>query len=260
MLKTGREKQIELILEETYRKYHRRQFVQPDPLQFLYNYPDLRDREIVGLLASSLALGRVNSIISIIESILSHLPSPYENIMNLSEEELNHLFAEFKYRFYSHPDLVSLLMSIRKRVEQYGSLNACFLEYYNDKDPSILPALEAFVEKLCTEKNLKMMANPSKGSACKRLNLYLRWMVRSDNIDPGGWTGIPQSKLLIPLDTHIFKISRMFKLTTRNDAGMKTAQDITEKLKKYDPYDPVRFDFSLTRPGIHPDLNYKAFN
>ena len=255
-----REKRIELILEEIYSKYHHREFVSPDPLQFLYDYPDLKDREIVGLLASSLAMGRVSAIIRVIETILTRLPSPYENLMNSSEEELNRLYKGFKYRFYGCDDLVSLLMAIKNRVEQYGSLNACFLKAYNEEDQTVLPALESFVANLSSENHLKMLADPSKGSACKRLQLYLRWMIRSDNIDPGGWNGVPGSKLIIPLDTHIFKISRMLKLTSRNNAGIKTALEITGNLKRYDTEDPVRFDFSLTRPGIHPDLDYGEFS
>jgi uncharacterized protein (TIGR02757 family) len=253
----SREQRIELILERTYEKYHHREYVSPDPLQFLYGYPDIRDREIVGLLASSLALGRVSSIIGIIESVLSRLPSPYESLMNYSEKELIQLFDSFKYRFYTRDDLISLLISIKKQIEQYGSLNGCFLRAYREEDQTVLPSLDSFVENLGTRSDLKMLSKPSKGSACKRMNLYLRWMIRSDNIDPGGWSGVAKSKLIIPLDTHIIKVSKMLKLTTRHDAGIKTALEITENLKKYDPEDPVRFDFSLTRPGIHPDLDYR---
>jgi uncharacterized protein (TIGR02757 family) len=249
----------QLILNNLYEQFHLREFVQPDPLQFLYHYPKLEDREIVGLLASSLALGRVNAIIEIIEKVLTRIPSPHEYLVSLKEKEIKDLFPEFKYRFYDQEDLVSLLLAIKRILEEYGSLNMCFVRGYKQEDINILPALTFFVESLSSPKRLKMLANPSKGSACKRLMLYLRWMIREDIIDPGGWQGIPRSKLVIPLDTHMFKVGKILNLTGRNDAGMKTALEITEGLKKYNREDPVSFDFSLTRPGIHPDLNYDVF-
>jgi len=252
-------KTTQLILENTYNKFHHRRFVKPDPLLFLYNYSDIKDREIVGLLASSLALGRVNSILTIIETVLKKIPSPYEDIMSLTETELVLLFSNFKYRFYNHEDLTNLLLAIKSIINTYGSLNTCFLTGYSDSDITILPALNYFVQKLNFVNKLKMIADPSKNSACKRLQLYLRWMVRKDVIDPGGWVGIPKSKLLIPLDTHIAKVSKMLNLTSRNDGGMKTAIEITENLKKIDRDDPIRFDFSMTRPGIHPELGYEEF-
>lgn len=253
------QKTTALILEETYRKFHHRDFVKPDPLQFLYNYPQVQDREIVGLIASSLALGRVNSILSIIEQVLEKLPSPYENLTTFTEEHLYNLFGGFKYRFYNSCDLVSLLLAIKKTISEYGSLEQCLLAGYKKEQQNILAALDYFVVTLSRDSKLKMLAKPSKGSACKRLMLYLRWMIRKDEIDPGGWQGIPLKKLIIPLDTHMFKVGKLLMLTSRNDSAMKTAIEITEGLKFYDSKDPVRFDFSLTRPGIHPELNYNEF-
>ena len=247
------------LLEDTYKKFHKRDFVKPDPLQFLYSYADVRDREIVGLIASSLALGRVSAIINIITSVLEKLPSPYYNINTYSENELSDLFSNFKYRFYKPEDIICLLLAIKDVIQKFGSLNACFSSGYKDNHKTIHPALIVFVNNLNCNKQLKMIADPSKNSACKRLMLYMRWMIREDNIDPGGWVGIPKSKLIIPLDTHIYKISKMFNLTTRNDTGIKTALEITENLKNIDRDDPIRFDFSLTRPGIHPDLDYGEF-
>lgn len=250
---------IASLLEEIYIKFHHRHFVQPDPLQFLYNYSHIKDREIVGLIASSLALGRVKSIIEAIKKVLDKLPSPYMDLTSLTEIDLISLFEDFKYRFYNHFDLINLLLAIKRIIIQYGSLNECFIAGYSEEDETILPALSYFIRELSKENPLKMLANPEKGSSCKRLQLYLRWMVRDDDIDPGGWTGISKSKLIIPLDTHIFKVSKLINLTNRNDTGMKTALEITDNLRKYDTEDPVKFDFSLTRPGIHPNLDYKEF-
>jgi uncharacterized protein (TIGR02757 family) len=121
-----------------------------------------------------------------------------------------------------------------------------------------LASLSFFVSKLTAEipSGQRVLPDPDKGSACKRLNLFLRWMVRKDDIDPGIWADIPKNILIIPLDTHMMQISQILGFTKRKAADMKTAIEITEALKQYDPVDPVRFDFSLTRLGIHPDLNY----
>lgn len=252
-------KKTAVILEETYKKFHHRKFVTPDPLQFLYLYDDIRDREIVGLICSSLALGRVSAIIDIIGTVLDKLPSPFKNLTDMGLNEITILFTGFKYRFYKDSDIISLLMAIKTVIRDFGSLNQCFLSGFNDNDQTIQPALINFCQILNRRSSLKMIADPSKNSACKRLMLYMRWMIREDEIDPGGWTGVGRDKLIVPLDTHIFKISKMFHLTTRNDAGMKTALEITENLRNFDKADPIRFDFSLTRPGIHPDLDYDEF-
>ncbi|MBN2657658.1 MAG: TIGR02757 family protein [Spirochaetales bacterium] len=255
-----RRKTVELTLNRIYGEYHRREMVLPDPLQFLYNYPETEDREIVGLISSSLALGRVNSIIKAINEVLSLLPSPRLNLLQMSERDMKTQFRRFRYRFFSDEDLVDLLLAVKLVLEKQGSLNRLFLSGYDDKDETILPALTHFTLELNSRKKLKMLADPSKNSACKRLMLFLRWMVRSDSVDPGGWTGVSPSKLIIPLDTHMLKVASLLRLTERKDGGMRTAVEITSALKKYDDSDPVRFDFSLTRPGIHPALNYSAFS
>lgn len=255
-----RRKTVELTLEKIYSLYHKTEYLKPDPLQFLSDYDDIRDREIVGLICAALALGRVNSILKILSFVLERLPSPYMNLLEWDEEELEQRFDGFLYRFYKSHDLVNLLSAIGNTIRQFGSLNNCFLSGYHKKDDSILPALQFFVKTLNNPNRLKMLPDPEKSSACKRLMLYLRWMIRNDNIDPGGWSGIPASKLIIPLDTHMLKVGEILKLTERKDGGMKTALQITETLRKYDKEDPVRFDFSLTRPGIHPELNYREFH
>jgi len=255
-----RRKTVELTLNRLYDIYHKREYVEPDPLQFLYDYPDWRDREIVGLIASSLALGRVKSILKAIDEVLSLLPSPQKNLLEWSPETINDRFRLFRYRFYSGLDLSDLLIALKGAIEKNGSLNELFLTGYSEGDETILPALDQFIEELNSRTKLKMLALPSKNSSCKRLMLFMRWMIRSDEVDPGGWKGVPPSKLIIPLDTHMQKVASILRLTERKDGSMKTSLDITSTLKKYDSEDPVRFDFSLTRPGIHPTLDYSAFS
>ncbi len=247
-----------LLLESIYTRYHRPEFIHPDPLEFLSRYKDPLDMEIAALIASSFAIGRVGNILKVVESILSILKAPREDLISLSYMEMNSLFANFKYRFYTKESLVGFLTGLKDAIREYGSLNNCFaagVEYTN-ADP--VGTLAFFVKAIAKQdnSNYRVLPNPEKGSACKRLNLFLRWMIRRDGIDPGIWTDIPKDILIIPLDTHMMQISHILGFTDRKSSDMKTAVEITNALKVYDPIDPVRFDFSLTRLGIHPDLSY----
>jgi uncharacterized protein (TIGR02757 family) len=249
------EEVLRQFLDGIYRKYHHRRFVHPDPLEFLYSYEDIRDREIVGLIASSLAYGRVTQILKSVDSILSLMgPSPYDYIMNTDIMRLKERLSFFKHRFTPGVELACLLSSAREMIASRGSLNAAFLEGYDDDHPSVLYAMLAFSEKinrLASNSCCSLMPSHEGKSAFKRLNLYLRWMVRSDDVDPGGWEGIPASRLLVPLDIHMSRMSAMLGLTSRKQSDIKTVLEVTEHLKKIDKNDPIRYDFALTRIGIN---------
>lgn len=240
-------------LEGLYRKYNRREFVHPDPLEFLYNYEDDRDREVVGLIASTLAYGRVRQILKSVSSVLDRMgTSPYKYLMNSKEIELNKTFCDFKHRFTVGCDMSSLLAGIKGALKHYGSLNKCFIAGLKNEDATIIPALGNFVRVLSKEAGteLKLLTPPEKKSACKRLNLYLRWMVRKDDVDPGSWHGVPASKLVVPLDTHMHQIGLALGLTKRKQANLTTALEISSAFAKISPEDPIRYDFALTRFGI----------
>ena len=245
------------MLEVLYRKYNRRQFVHPDPLEFLYDYPDVRDREIVGLVASSLAYGRVAQILKSVESVLARIAGkPRTFVESASESAVRKAFKGFKHRFSTGDHVSALLTGVGRIVREHGSLGDCFRKGLGKTDETILPALEKFVLKLdCGDSYLLPL--PSKGSPCKRLNLFLRWMVRKDAVDPGGWKGIPPSKLVIPLDTHMANIGRQLGLTGRASPGIGMALDITESFRRISPDDPVRYDFALTRFGIRSELEMR---
>lgn len=242
-------------LDCLYRKYNKRRFVSPDPLQFLYDYPDILDREIVGMVASSLAYGRVAQIIRSVDKILKlTTPSPRSFLERVTEKRLRRMFGGFKHRFTTGEDVADLLMAMKRIIKTHGSLCNCFVAGYSSRDDSVLPALQNFVDALdCGDAYL--LPRPSKGSACKRLHLFLRWMVRKDAVDPGGWTGIPKSKLIVPLDVHMARISREMGLSHRKSANMLMAVEVTNAFKHIQPRDPVKYDFTLTRFGIHPELS-----
>jgi uncharacterized protein (TIGR02757 family) len=246
-------------LERIYDRYHRRCYVHPDPLEFLYLYKDLGDREIVALIASSLAYGNVKQILRSVSLVLEKMgPSPSAFLLNAPLNRIAGTFTGFKHRFTTGQDIARLLRGVRRVIEKHGSLEKCFLSRFHRRDQNVIPALSAFVENIFPEGCDFLIPAPGRGSACKRLNLFLRWMVRRDDVDPGGWDGVPPSKLLVPLDTHMHRIALTLGLTERKQADLHTAIEITEAFKRLSPSDPVRYDFVLTRFGIRKDFDDTA--
>lgn len=250
-------------LDQLYKRYNHREFVHPDPLEFLYSYPDIPERELVGLIASSLAYGRVAQILKSVSLVLEKMsPSPRAFLMKSSDKSITSSFANFKHRFTTGEEMALMLIGTKRIIKKYGSLYNCFIKGYRDTDDTILPALTSFTDTLnnIVKRNKNsLLPSPSKGSACKRLNLFLRWMIREDEVDPGGWNMIPASKLIIPLDTHMYSICFTLNMTGRKQANMQTAIDITKAFGKIIPDDPVRYDFALTRLGIRKDTDKDSF-
>ena len=246
-------------LDRLYDRYNRQRFVRPDPVQFLYRYKDMRDREIAGLIASSLAYGRVTQIIRSIASVLNRMqPSPFLFLSTASEDSLTETFSGFRHRFTDGRELTALLAGIKAVMARHGSLHRCFTGLLRSDDETFCTPLAAFVEELKGSSGSaynSLLPSPAKGSACKRLNLFLRWMVRSDAVDPGGWSGLSAAHLVVPLDTHMHRIGRDLGFTERKQADMKTAREITDCFKRIRPEDPVRYDFALTRLGIRSDVD-----
>lgn len=250
--------------DELYLRLNQREFVHPDPLEFLYRYEALCDREVAGLVASSLAYGRVAQILRSVACVLGPLgPRPCAFLLKASRPSLSTLFAEFRHRFTTGEELVALLWGARRAIERFGSLEACFSNGLLAEDETVLPALSVFVQALRKEERSlicnSLLPSPDKGSACKRLNLFLRWMVRKDTVDPGGWDQVAASKLIVPLDTHMHGISLAFGLTRRRQTNMRTALEITAGFRSIAPNDPVRYDFALTRLGIRDDMDVQEF-
>ncbi len=246
---------LKAFLDRLHGAYNRREFLHTDPLVHLYDYDDDGDREVAGFITASLAYGRVAQINRSVAAVLRKLsPSPARFIAAASPADLRALFSDFKHRFTTGEELAQMLFGLGETVRSRKSLNACFLEGMKRDDGTILPALTAFIETIKAASGgsrNSLLASPSGGSACKRLNLYLRWMVRCDEVDPGGWQGIPRSMLLVPLDTHMHRAAQVLGLTGRRQAqGMKTVLEITDRFRMLEPDDPVRYDFALTRPGI----------
>jgi uncharacterized protein (TIGR02757 family) len=255
-------RRYEKNLCDLYTKYNHRVFVHPDPLEFLYDYPNLADREIVGLIASSLAYGRVQQILKSVGAVLQRMGSPYSFLMDSSRRSLTRNFHDFKHRFTTGEELATMLYGVKRVIEHYGSINKCFAQGLNPADETVIPALCAFVSELSSvfaSRPRSLLPSPASGSACKRLNLFLRWMVRKDEVDPGGWDNVTPSKLVVPLDVHMHRISLQLGLTSRKQANLKAACEITAAFRRLEPDDPVRYDFALTRLGIRDELDPAEF-
>ncbi len=211
------------------------------------------------MIASCLAYGRVRQILKSVGQVLALLgDSPVDFIRAASKSELLALFSGFKHRFTTGEHLAALLHGASLVIGDFGSIENCFVDSYMHHDERIIPALSAFVRKVRQAGRLQspfLLPDPEKGSACKRLFLYLRWMVRSDEVDPGGWSGIPASALLVPLDTHMYHICRNMGFTSRKQPNLKTAIEITEHFQAINANDPVKYDFVLTRFGIREELD-----
>jgi uncharacterized protein (TIGR02757 family) len=253
---------IREALEDLYATYNRREFVHPDPIEFLYDYNDLRDREIVGLVSSSLAYGRVAQVLKSVSSVLSRIDPPWMYLKRSSRETLESTFSGFKHRFTTGEELAAMLYGATCVIKRFGSLYECFASGLKEDHETIQPALSVFVERLtapaCGPRN-SLLPPPIGGSACKRLHLFLRWMVRKDDVDPGGWEGVPASKLIVPLDVHMHRFSLALNLTRRKQADIRTAREVTDAFRRFAPDDPVRYDFALTRLGIRNDADGKSF-
>ncbi len=246
-------------LEQIYLKYNKFELIHPDPLEFIYNYKNPQDQEIIGLIASSLAYGKVSQILASTKKILNVLGASPKTF--IQEEDLLFLkeaLRNFKHRFTTGEEIVFLLMGIRKALQKHDSLEKCFLSHSNN-DINYLSAITGFVSELnyfFPNNKTYLIPSPENGSACKRLMLYFRWMARHDEVDPGCWRKVTPEKLIIPLDTHMYFISKKLVFTNRKSADMKTSLEITEAFRKINKKDPVKYDFALTRFGIRDDFEY----
>ena len=243
-------------LEGLYREWNRRDLVHPDPLEFVYGYDDPRDREVVGLVAASLAYGRVQQILASVAAALEPLgPSPAEFVAGSDDRSLQRAFDGFRHRFTAGEDVARLLRGAGRLIDRRGSLERAFLagKVEGRDDAAVVSALRAFAEDLREASGRPgghLLPEPGKGSACKRLHLFLRWMVRRDEVDPGVWKGVSPSLLVVPMDVHMHRIARSLGATERRQADLRAALETTEWFRRFSPDDPVKYDFALTRLGM----------
>lgn len=236
-------------LDALVRKYETVDFIQDDPIQFPHRFDLKQNIEISGFISAAFAYGNRKKIIENLEGIHSSIgESPYEFILNFDIDRDAMLFRGFCYRFNKEEDILNLFMLLKNIYARFDSMEDAFLQGYSEEDYNIKQSLINFVEFLGYS---KLIPSPKNGSACKRLNLFLKWMVRKGPVDLGIWEKIPASKLIIPLDTHVAKISRLWGLTERKADDWRTAEEITDNLKLFDPEDPAKYDFAIFGAGIN---------
>lgn len=247
-------------LDKVYDRFNRPEFIDPDPLALVRIYPDPADREVVGLLAAGLAYGRVRSILNSLDRLLPELgPSPATFVDVSPPRTLLRVTHGFRHRWTSGEDVTELLLGVRSVRRAHGSLQACFLAGLREDESDGRAGLAHLVDELRRGGGpCRLLADPRGGSACKRLHLFLRWMVRKDAVDPGGWTAVPASLLVVPLDTHMHRVGLALGFTDRKQADGRTALEITQGFRQVCPDDPARYDFALTRPGIRDGFDMRT--
>ena len=252
-------------LDELYLHYDHR-FVDPDPLQLVRAQDADEDREVVGMIASALAYGNVLQIKRSITAVLAVLGDrPARAVRRLDPRAAAKSLQRFRHRFNDGRDVACLLFFVRQMLEREGSVEGFFARGLEAGAADVGPGLVSFSGRalaldhggLYGRRGLPAGAgvrfffpSPSDGSACKRLNLYLRWMARRDGVDLGIWRAVDPSGLVIPLDAHIYAIARRVRLTRYRSPGWPMAVDITRRLRLLDPADPVKYDFAFHRMGL----------
>ena len=238
-----------------------------DPLSFCHRYRDPQDQEVVGLIAASFAYGNVKIIKKNLETIFGAMGnSPRLFVEHFDPERGARTFSGFKHRFNDGRDLCALLFACRIMLQESGSIERWLLRFHDQSQEDLTGTLSGFtaaVKKLDLSPVFGaaripkdsyfpfMFPSPASGSACKRLCMYLRWMVRpADGIDLGIWKGITPDKLVIPVDAHIQRICGFLGFTGRRQADWRMAREITGRLRELDPADPVKYDFSICHLGI----------
>jgi uncharacterized protein (TIGR02757 family) len=247
--------------------------VATDPVQIVRRYQAPEDREIVGFCAAALAFGRVASVLQSIEALLEVMgPHPAAFLREFKPVRHSRRIEPLVHRWIRGRDLVALLLILQRMLRESGSVERFFAAGDDPAAPDIGPALDSFSQRALTTDLREaygrkpmpqrpgvcyFFPRPSAGSACKRLNLYLRWMVRKDAIDMGVWTSVSPARLVVPLDTHVIRLVHCLRLTRYASPGWKMAAEITASLRALNPADPVRYDFSLCHVGM---MNACGFN
>jgi uncharacterized protein (TIGR02757 family) len=251
-------------LERLYDDYNREDAA-ADPVQIVRRYADPADQEVVGFCAAALAFGRVASVLNTVETLARVLgPAPAAYVRAFDPSAPHPELRAMVHRWTRGVDIVALLWLLRQMIDRSGSVEAFFLEGDDPASEDIGTGLDSFSRRAMALDLARaygrrvpsrggvgyFFPRPSAGSGCKRLNLFLRWMVRRDAVDLGAWRSVSASRLIVPLDTHVIRLGRCLQLTRYTSPGWRMAAEITASLRAIDPVDPVRFDFSICHVGM----------
>ncbi len=261
-----KKEQLKEILEHAYLKYNNKRFIVDDPISIPHRFSKKEDIEIIGFLISIIAWGQRTSIVKSglrLSTIFDY--SPYSFIMEHTDSDLKKCLS-FVHRTFNDSDLLVLIAFLKEIYTKNGSLEFAFSKHLSKKDTSIEKALNGFRHEFensraFLRRTSKHIAYPEAGSACKRLNMFLRWMVRKDNsgVDFGIWNSISPAQLICPLDVHVIREANQLGLINSDKSNWKTALSLTEELRKMDAKDPVKYDFALFGLGIEKKSQIPVF-
>ena len=250
------DKKLKAFLDKKVEEYNQPSFIAADPISLPHRFTKKQDIEIAGFFASIFAWGNRTTIINKTTELLQLMDdAPHQFITKHSDKELQKLLA-FKHRTFNTTDLLYFLLFLKHHYTKHTSLETAFTKWMSTDDVNIEKALIGFHDYFfCLEdapvRTKKHIATPSKGSTCKRLCMFLRWMVRQDNcgVDFGIWKNISSSQLVCPIDLHVSRVARSLNLITRKQTDWLTALELTEVLKDFDREDPAKYDFALFSLG-----------
>ena len=243
------------FLDEMYTKYNTNSFIEKDPIQIPHKYSYKEDIEISAFLTSIISWGNRKMIINNANKIMKIMGnSPYDFINNANEKQIDRI--SFVHRTFNSYDLKFFIYSLKNIYLKYGGLEKVFLLKKNEDKmfESINRFREIFFSIDHPKRTLKHISNPIKKSSCKRINMFIRWMVRDCNVDFGLWKSIPKSKLSCPLDTHTLRISQKLGLVKRKTNDLLTLNQLDKTLRSFDKEDPVKYDFALFGLGVENEF------
>jgi uncharacterized protein (TIGR02757 family) len=249
------------FLDKKVEEYNQPSFIAPDPISVPHLFSKKQDIEIAGFFASIFAWGNRTTIIKKAKELMQLMDNaPHDFITQHSDKQLKNLLS-FKHRTFNTTDLLYFILFLRHHYSKYNSLEAAFLQNISkaslSEDDLVEKALTTFHDYFFSLEDAplrtkKHIATPARNSTCKRLNMYLRWMVRKDKcgVDFGLWTKIKPSQLICPIDVHVARVAKRFGLIARKQVDWLTALELTSHLREFDPHDPAKYDFALFGLGV----------
>ena len=244
--------EIHQLLDEKYDQFNRNSFIESDPISIPHLFTKKQDIEIAGFISAIIAWGQRKTIIKNANQFVELMDlEPFDFVMNHSQKELSR-FTDFKHRTFNGVDAQYFITALQHIYTNFGSLENVFALHPTNMQHSIANFKKLFFEINHPQRTQKHISDPLKNSAAKRINMYLRWMVRNDKrgVDFGVWNKIDAKDLMCPLDVHSGNIARKLGLLTRKQDDWKATIELTESLKQFDSNDPVKYDFSLFGLGV----------
>jgi uncharacterized protein (TIGR02757 family) len=255
---------IKDYLDDLVLKYNKLQYIDTDPVGLVHSFRGNRNREFAAFIASLFSFGSVKQIRRNLKSLFDRIPVDIYQFLRDFDDPSHERFADLKHRFIKGHDIFCIMSTLSAVIGEYGSIESLFFKHHANSG-CMKETISHFSEELRSlfrhsnsqyrERTLRFtFPSPASGCAAKRMNLFLRWMVRDDQIDLGLWSTPSKSDLILPLDTHTARISKQIGFTKRKNPGWAMALEITEYLRRLDPEDPVKYDFALTRMGMFSQI------